>query len=358
MNHLSELHSTSKRSARTGPGTVLLRRLRLTVAATIVATAVLAACTNNANSSGKDERTPPSSDSFPVTVSTVFGDVTIPAKPTRIVSAGVSEQDALWGLGLAPVGVTEWYGEYPSAAWPWATNSIGLPKPQVLTTADGFQFEAIASLKPDLIIAINAGTTEKDFQKLSKIAPTITQSGSLDFFEPWEQQATTIGAAVGKSSEIATLISQVKDKFKEAKMEHPEFVGKKVVFLQNAFYDGSAIAYQAGLSTAFLTDLGFVIPDNLSTYAIGDAAQQATIPKEDLVDALDDADVLVWATESPEDRVKLEKDAVFQQLRATKEGRNVFTGGELSGAIYFSSVLSLPYVVDNLTPLLADALTE
>jgi iron complex transport system substrate-binding protein len=120
--------------------------------------------------------------------------------------------------------------------------------------------------------------------------------------------------------------------------------------LQNAFYEGEVIAYQAGLSTDFLTDLGFVIPENLAQFSEG---EQAFIPKEQMVDVLDGADVLIWGTETDKDRVAFEADPVFQQLRAYKEGSNVYTGGILAGAIYFTSVLSLPYVVENLVPLLA-----
>ena len=40
----------------------------------------------------------------------------------------------------------------------------------------------------------------------------------------------------------------------------------------------------------------------------------------------------------------------------SREGRQVFTGGLLSGAIYFTSVLSLPYVLDTLVPALAETL--
>lgn len=49
------------------------------------------------------------------------------------------------------------------------------------------------------------------------------------------------------------------------------------IFLQNVFYDGNAIAYQDGLSTAFLTDLGFVIPEELDDF-VDDSAAQAFIP--------------------------------------------------------------------------------
>ena len=82
------------------------------------------------------------------------------------------------------------------------------------------------------------------------------------------------------------------------------------MFLQNAFYDGSAIAYQDGLSTDFLTDLGFVVPKEIDEYA--DGGGQAYIPMENL-DVLNNADVLLWATEKDTDRADLEKEARLPQ---------------------------------------------
>ena len=41
--------------------------------------------------------------------------------------------------------------------WPWAQDELGDAKPTVLSNADGFQFEKIAALRPDLIIGTNAG---------------------------------------------------------------------------------------------------------------------------------------------------------------------------------------------------------
>lgn len=46
----------------------------------------------------------------------------------------------------------------------------------------------------------------------------------------------------------------------------------------------------------------------------------------------------------------------FTSLTAVKAGRSLYTGGELAGAIYFASPLSLPHVVDTLVPMLSGAL--
>ncbi len=79
------------------------------------------------------------------------------------------------------------------------------------------------------------------------------------------------------------------------------------------------------------------------------------IPVEKL-DLLDVADVLIWATEDAKAKAELEKNKLFGRLRAVREGRSLYTGSELAGAIYFSTVLSLPYVADTLVPQLQQAL--
>ena len=61
-----------------------------------------------------------------------------------------------------------------------------------------------------------------------------------------------------------------------------------------------------------------------------------------------DADVILFATEKPSDIPALEKVPTFGRLKAVAEHRAVFTDGVLTGAIYFISPLSLPYVLDRL----------
>ncbi len=71
---------------------------------------------------------------------------------------------------------------------------------------------------------------------------------------------------------------------------------------------------------------------------------------------LDDADVLIWTTESDDEQAALLADPIVAGLTATKRKHNVFTGKELAGAIAYSSTLSYPVIVDKLPPLIAAAL--
>ena len=181
-------------------------------------------------------------------------------------------------------------------------------------TTDGFQLERIAALEPDLIIGTNAGLDEDTYAQLSAIAPTLAHpEGEEGYFSPWDQQTMMIGQALGKAEEAEALIDGIDEQFAAAAADHPEFDGTPAIFLQNAFYDGEAIAYQEGLSTQFLTDLGFVIPSELDPFVQEAEGSQAYIPLEQL-SVLDAGEVLLWATENESDRAALEAEPLYRDL--------------------------------------------
>src|SRR5262245_33497967 len=93
----------------------------------------------------------------PVTVKPRFGKTPLSAPPTRVVSAGFTEQDDLLAVGVVPIAVTNWWGDQPYGVWPWALPKLGDAQPAVLTLDNGFEFDRIAGLRPDLIVATNAG---------------------------------------------------------------------------------------------------------------------------------------------------------------------------------------------------------
>jgi iron complex transport system substrate-binding protein len=280
-----------------------------------------------------------------VTVKHIFGETKIPAPPKRVVSAGFTEQDDLLAVGVVPIAVTDWFGGKPFGVWPWAQPKLGGAQPVVLSLADGIQVDQIASLKPDLIVATNAGLDQDTYTKLSAIAPTIAQSGPDAFFEPWKDQATAIGQAVFKADDTATLIAGIDEKFAGVGKNNPQFAGKKVLLLGGTFYQDSVRVTTQGWRTDFLTNMGFTIPDT-----------GGLVPRDKMASVLDNADVLIWKTDSDDEQAALLADPIVAKLRATIRKRNVFTGKDLAGAIAFASTLSYPVVADQLPPMLARAL--
>ena len=281
-----------------------------------------------------------------VTVKHLFGETKISAPPKRVVSAGFTEQDDLLAVGVVPIAITNWWGDQPFGVWPWALPKLGDAKPDVLTLDNGIDVDKISALKPDLIVATNAGLDQETYNKLSQIAPTIAQSGQEAFFEPWKDQAAAISQAVFKFDEMAGLVKGIEDKFTETGKNNPQFAGKKVLLLEGTLVDDSAHVLTPGWRSEFLTQMGLVIPDT------GGIA----ITRDKMGAVLDEADVLIWATESDDQQAALLADPTIANLRATTSQRNIFTGKDLAGAIAFSSPLSYPFVADQLPPALTKVL--
>jgi len=288
-----------------------------------------------------------------VTVNHLFGQTVIKEPPKRVVSAGYTEQDDLLAVGVVPIAVTNWWGDQPFAVWPWAQPKLGDAKPVVLNLDNGIPVDQIAGLKPDLIVAINAGVDADTYQKLSAIAPTIPQGDGDAFFEPWKDQATTIGQAVFQADQMKQLIDGVGQKFAAVAQKNPGWLGKKALLMQGTFWQGTVVATAADWRTDFLNQMGLIIDDSIKQFG-GDS--RVIIPRDHIKAVLDSADLVIWTTESPDDQKALLADPDVAASQATTQNRHIFTTKEQSGAIAFASVLSYPMLADQLPPLISKIL--
>ena len=310
---------------------------------------------NPSTTTAMDDGDTGAANPFQVTIPHKFGEMVLEAEPERVLTIGFSEQDPVLALGVQPIAIREWFGEQPFAVWPWGQDALGDAEPEVLVMPFGeLDFELIAGLQPDLIVATHAGILEEEYTTLAQIAPTLAQPGGYpDFGVPWQEQTRLIGMALGRAEEAEELISTVEDQTADSGAEHSEFGGATVAWITPA--DGGYWA--TGPTTPpmrFLADLGFRMPDDLSE-AVGDA-DSIQISGEQL--HLIDVDVLIALTDSEAIRDEIENDPLFQQLRVAQEGRIIFfeaLDDPIYGALSFSTVLSLPYAVEHLTPRLVAA---
>ena len=322
----------------------LSRRLFLAGSLSAALLSGLSAC-----SDGEPAPSPSPTPAFPVTVKHMYGATTVKSEPKRIVVVGYTEQDTLLALGVVPIATTQWVGDVPYAVFPWAIDKLGDAKPTVLESAEGLSIPAVTELKPDLIIGTNAGLSEEDYTALSKIAPTIANSGvyGSEFYEPWPTQTVIVGQAIGREAQAQKLVDDLTQRYAELAVAHPQFA-TTAAFVQAPYDDGSVIAWPDGLGTNFLTDLGFTIPKSIDKF-VGEQVAQAEIPAKD-TGVLNDAKVLIWSTDVDGDGSDIQQDKILGKLEAVKQGRSVYTGETLTSAIYFSTILSLPYVIDRLVP--------
>lgn len=306
------------------------------------------------------DSTPPATDVasvFPVTIEHKYGSTVIPEEPQRVLSLGFSEHDAILALGVEPIAVRYWFGDETDVIFPWAEEEAGDAAPEILNMAFGeLNIERIAALNPDLILGIYSGITEEEYERLSQVAPTVTQSGEyVDFGEPWQEMTTTIGRAVGREARATELVAEVEASMAAAREAHPEWDGLDVAVATYASTDLGFFASEDPRSR-FFRSLGFEVPDELDEIAAGAFFGTVSHERADLLDR----DILVWDQMAYVEggRQTIETDPIVGGLPAMEDGRVVYLEGDLENAFAFNSVLSLPYVLDNVVPLLEEAVPD
>lgn len=283
-----------------------------------------------------------------------YGSTEVPENPERVVTVGLSDHDYVLALGVKPVAVTEWYGEYDYAAWPWARDALGDARPEVMPrNNDQLDFERLAALEPDLIIGQYSGMTRNEYETATQIAPTVAQSGDYpDFGTPWQETTRMIGNALGRRERAEEMISGVDARFAEVGEEYPRFEGKTAVV--GEYFDTFFVRSETDPRTRFLTSLGFELPEEIADLP-GANSDGAEISEERL--SLFDRDLLLWNIGFyPQLEEELQDNELYQRLDIAREGRDIFLSDEvLSGALTWSTVLSIPYALDRLPSILAAA---
>jgi len=339
-----------------------LRPTRRTLLAGLSALAVaplLAACGDDAEpTSGSDtgdsgETAAAEENAFPATLTHKYGETTVEKAPARVVCVGLTDQDALIALGVAPVAISYWFGdEGAKGIYSWAKDAFGdVDLPTVLQSADGIPVEEVAALAPDLIVGLYSGMTQKEYDLLSKIAPTVAQPGEYaDYGVPWDEGTLTIGTAIGKPAAAQELIDSVKARITEEKDAHPEFAGQTAAVVTP--YEGLFIYGPEDPRSRMLVDLGFDLPPVITE---ADDSEFGISLSSERTSDLADVGAVVWLDLSADQQV----EKVFQGTTAYDEGRWFDISDEADGDYYvahsFVSPLSIPYVLDRYVPQLAAA---
>ncbi|WP_181725097.1 ABC transporter substrate-binding protein [Nocardia gipuzkoensis] len=301
-----------------------LGRIGAVLVATTLGVSGLVACGTN---SATTDSTVSAADaaSFPRTLDTVMGQVTIPKAPTRVVVLDTAELDSVTLLGIKPVGAViphtktrGGYPEYLAGRADGATDVGPMLEPNL---------ERIASLRPDLILSSKV-RHEKIYDKLSGIAPTVfteTTGG------PWKANLLVHGKALGLEKQAADALKRYEDR--------AHALGAAIRAKNNgALPTVSVIRFLAGPTRLYMSN-------SYSGVVLGDIglrrpqSQIATDPnakimKEISPEQIDlaDADLIFVATIDDPDKTErktVTTSPVWRDLPAVKGGRTVEVNDEI-----------------------------
>ncbi|WP_133054160.1 ABC transporter substrate-binding protein [Mycobacteroides saopaulense] len=278
-------------------------------------------------------------DGFPLSIPHRYGGAFLPMRPNRIVTLGWNDQDLVQSLGTKPVGVRSTLPEYPM--YPWVVPEVS--HPPVVSGAE-LDFDAIAAVKPDVILAIGADIDRPSYDRLAKIAPTVVSEDRVDRAEtPWYNQLFTIGRVLGKSEQARMRSEEVGTRYNQIRTGHQHWVNRTAVV--DWLVDGQG---------TFL--LGFRDPRRAVFDGLGFLSQRyaGPIPDNELKTKADeDLLVVVGATEQ-----QAKSMGGLADLRAVTEGRAVYIPADspVVNALRLGGPLARIYALEQLTPQLEKAL--
>lgn len=333
-----------------------LRRFAAVLSAATLSAGLIAGC-------GSDPADKPSGNAaatvggaFPVTVEHAFGSTQITKAPQRVVSVGYTDDQAILAFGVKPVGMVDQYpnpvGKTPdiNTQWPWVKDKWGDTRPEVIMSNgdSGPNYEKIAALRPDLIIAVYSEIDQAAYDRLSKIAPTVgrTKGEAEPFSAPWQDNAAHIAKALGKADEGAKLVQGIQDKLDAARKAHPEFADQTAVAL-SWYKDSVAPFTTTDVRGRLVTGIGFKGTPEIDKIADG---KFYTVLSPERIDLINVDRVFVIADQA--DQEALKKFKLFTNLPAAKDGKVSYLldseGPAIGAAMSQGTLLSLPYAIDEL----------
>jgi iron complex transport system substrate-binding protein len=328
-------------------------KITMTLVAALLLTLGLVACGNGEEPApGGGQAGAGAGGGFPVRIEHKYGTTEITSPPKRVVTVGMTDQDAVLALGVKPVGVVEFSGLGLSVdQFPWSAAKWGGTPPAVVGQREDFKFERIAALRPDLIIGLYTGMKKEQYDKLAKIAPTVAQSAEYgDYAMPWKDMTLVTGRALGKQAQATELVAAVDRRFAQARGQNAQLAGKTFA-VADPFKPGQyAVFGPTDPKVEFMRGLGMTVPDAIAKAA---GKEQAAVIGSERLDMVD-VDRLIFLSSLPNARKMVEGDKVYTGLRVARENRAVFVPYNPTGAaISFNTVLSIPYAIDQMTPLLS-----
>ncbi len=225
--------------------------------------------------------------------------------PNRIVALEYSYVDALAQIGVSPIGVAD--DNDPGRILQQVRDKV---KPwQSVGTRAQPSLEAIAALKPDLIIADN-NRHSSVYEELKKIAPTVVFNSRNENYQENLETAQKIGDLLGKSAEMQHRIKAHNKKIADIAQSFKK-KEQKVVFgvsRENQFNLYNNESYAGGL----LETLGFNV-----TKATSPNKPKTTIGLEQLVAEKPDFMILTHYREESIAR-KWENEVLWKIIPAVK----------------------------------------
>lgn len=334
---------------------------RRTLAAAATATAVVLTIGGCSSSDDGDKAASSSKESggaFPVSIKSALGTAEITEQPKRVVTLGQGSTETAIALGHTPVGIESYpWGSDKTGYLPWiheAVTKAGDKLPKQFTGGEEIDFEAITELEPDVILAPWSGVTQKQYDILKDIAPTVAYP-DLPWSTNWDQQIEIISKALGKPDDAKKLTATIEKQLADAAKTRPNYKDLTFSYVYNTGPGTLGVFQAEEQRVKMVSSLGLTVDPVVNTFKETEGTDSALIGLEN-AGKLKDSDLIFTFYSDDKNRKEIESQPLYKAIPAIKKGAVVV--GDNNPFVTASSIinpLTVPWVIDRYLPLIDKA---
>ncbi|MFE6709242.1 iron-siderophore ABC transporter substrate-binding protein [Streptomyces sp. NPDC057695] len=298
---------------------------------------------------------------FPVTIKSALGSAVIKDKPKRVVTLGQGSAETAIALGNVPVGIEEYpWGSDKSGYLPWiheAVTKSGATLPKQFKGGEELDIEAITELEPDVILAPWSGLTQKQYDILKDIAPTVAYPEKA-WSTNWDQQIEIIAKALGQPEKAKELESKIDKQLADAAASRPKYKNVTFSYIYNTGPGTLGIFKPEEQRVAMVSKLGLKVDPIVNTFPETEGTDSALIGLEN-ANKLAKSDIAFTFYMDEKSRKTVEAQPLYAAIPAVKKDALVYSHDTpFVTASSMINPLTVPYSIERYLPMIDKAVAK
>ncbi|MET7757230.1 iron-siderophore ABC transporter substrate-binding protein [Streptomyces sp. NPDC005389] len=298
---------------------------------------------------------------FPVTIKSALGSAVIKDKPKRVVTLGQGSAETAIALGNVPVGIEEYpWGSDKSGYLPWiheAVKKSGATLPKQFKGGEELDIEAITELEPDVILAPWSGLTQKQYDILKDIAPTVAYPEKA-WSTNWDQQIEIIAKALGQPEKAKDLEAKIEKQLADAAASRPDYKNVTFSYIYNTGPGTLGVFKPEEQRVAMVSKLGLKVDPIVNTFPETEGTDSALIGLEN-ANKLAKSDIAFTFYMDEKSRKTVEAQPLYAAIPAVKKDALVYSHDTpFVTASSMINPLTVPYSIERYLPMIDKAVAK
>ncbi|MFF0473767.1 iron-siderophore ABC transporter substrate-binding protein [Streptomyces sp. NPDC004284] len=309
----------------------------------------------------KDSAAKAPAGAFPVTIKSALGEAVIKEKPKRVVTLGQGSAETAIALGDVPVGIESYpWGSDKTGYLPWihdAVKKAGATLPQQFDGGEELDIEAITELEPDVILAPWSGITQKQYDLLKDIAPTVAYPDKA-WSTDWDQQIDIVAKALGQPEKAKELTAEIDKQLADAAASRPNYKNVTFSYIYNTGPGTLGVFKPEEQRVAMVSKLGLKVDPVVNTFKETEGTDSALIGLEN-ANKLSKSDIAFTFYTDDKSRKEIEAQPLYAAIPAVEKGALVYSDDQpFVTASSMINPLTVPYSIERYLPMIDKAVAK